>query len=288
VIDRPTIFGTVPDYENVRNNYAEQGRFFTETESHHAARVCVVGQDIAEGLFPGVDPLGKTIMVNNTKFTVVGVMEERTAVLGSSEDRFIAIPLNTFMKLYPWDKALTLMVSAKSPELLDQAREEIINALRLLRGVPYDKENDFAIFTQENLVELYEDITGTIVLVMVIISSIGLMVGGVGVLNIMLVSVTERTREIGVRKAIGARKANILFQFLIEATTLSCSGGTIGILFGLGVSLLVAAGTGLPFAVPLMGILIGFSVSVGVGLVAGMYPAYRAARVDPVISLRYE
>lgn len=288
VIDRPTIFGTVPDYETVRNNYAKQGRFFTESENHHAARVCAIGLDIEDGLFPDVDPLGKTITVNSTKFTVIGVMEERTAGLGSSRDDFITIPLNTFMKLYPWDRALSLMVSAKSPELIGQAEEEIINALRLHRGVPYNKENDFAIFSQENLLELYEDITGSIVLVMVIISSIGLIVGGVGVLNIMLVSVTERTREIGVRKAIGARRSNILFQFLIEAITLSCTGGGVGILFGLSVSLLISAVFDLPFAIPINGILLGFSVSVGVGLIAGVYPAYRAARVDPVVSLRYE
>jgi putative ABC transport system permease protein len=206
----------------------------------------------------------------------------------NNPNNFIAIPLPTFEKLYPWEKALWLAVSAKSPDKLDDAREEIINALRLYRGVPYDKENDFSIFSQENIVELWEDITGTIVVVMVVISSIGLMVGGVGVLNIMLVSVTERTREIGVRKAIGARKTNILFQFLVEAVTLSCSGGTIGIVIGLAISLLVTSATGLPFALPVIGILLGFSVSVGVGLVSGVYPAYRAASVDPVVSLRYE
>lgn len=287
-MSRPSLFGTTPDYEKVSNMYADQGRFFTEAENHHAARVCVIADDVREALFPGVDPIDKVILVNNTKLRVIGVMEKRETSLDDDENRFIAIPLGTFEKIYPWEKALFLAVSAKSPEHMDQAREEIINALRLHRGVPYDKENDFAIFTQASLLELYEDITGTIVAVMIVISSIGLMVGGVGVLNIMLVSVTERTREIGVRKAIGARKINILFQFLIEAVTLSCSGGSVGILLGLGVSLIIAASTGLPFAVPIKGIILGFSVAVGVGLVSGMYPAYRAARVDPVVSLRYE
>lgn len=288
VVSRPAFFGTTPDYEQVNNVFAEQGRFFTEAEEHHAARVCVIGQDIADGLFPDSDPVGETITVNSTKFTVLGVMEKKSTSLDDSPDDYIAIPLTTFLKIHPWEKELFLSVSAKSPELIDQAREEIINALRLHRGVPYDKENDFAIFTQESLLELYEDITGTIVIVMLVISSIGLMVGGVGVLNIMLVSVTERTREIGVRKAIGARKFNILFQFLIEAITLSCSGGSIGIVVGLLVSLLITSITGLPFAIPVTGILMGFTVSVGVGLISGVYPAYRASGVDPVISLRYE
>jgi putative ABC transport system permease protein len=288
VIERPSLFGTLPDYEKVNNVYAEQGRFFTDMETHHAARVCAIGWDIADGLFPGIDPIGKTITVNNIKFKVVGVMEKQEMSFADSPNNYIAIPLTTFMRIHPWEKALWLAVSAKSPDHLNQAREEIINALRLHRGVPYDKENNFAIFSQENIVELWEDITGTIVTVMIVISSIGLMVGGVGVLNIMLVSVTERTREIGVRKAIGARKSNILFQFLIEAITLSCSGGFVGILLGLAVSLLITQATGLPFAIPVVGILLGFSVSVGVGLISGVYPAYRAARVDPVVSLRYE
>ncbi len=287
-VDRPMFFGTLPDYERVNNAYAAQGRFFTEGENQHAARVCVLGYDLADGLMPGEYPVGKVVTVNNTKFTVVGVMEKVDISFQDNANKWVAIPLNTFSKLHPWKKNLWLSVSAKSSDLMAQAEEEIINALRLHRGVPADKDNDFAVFTQANLVDLYEDITGTIVVVMVVISSIGLMVGGVGVLNIMLVSVTERTREIGVRKAIGARRSNILLQFLVEAVTLSCSGGTIGILIGLGTSLLITSITNLPFVVPYRGIGLGFAVAVGVGLISGIYPAYRAARVDPVVSLRYE
>ncbi len=287
-IERPTFFGTTPDWEKVNNTYAARGRFFTETENHHAARVCAIGSEIADGLFVGEDPIGKSIIVNSTKFDVVGVMEERDVNFDDNANQFIAIPLNTFMRLYPWEKALWLAVSAESADKMDEAEEEIVNALRLHRGVPFNKDNDFAVFTQESLVDLYEDITATIVVVMLVISSIGLMVGGVGVLNIMLVSVTERTREIGVRKAIGARRANIVFQFLIEAITLSCSGGLIGIGFGLLIGIAVAGATGLPFGVPVEGVVLGFGVAVGVGLVSGVYPAFRASRVDPVISLRYE
>ena len=180
------------------------------------------------------------------------------------------------------------MASAKSANLIDQAQEEVIRALRVYRGVPYDKPNDFDVFTQEQILELFQDITATVFTVMIVISSIGLMVGGVGVLNIMLVSVTERTREIGVRKAIGARKINILFQFLVEAVTLSCSGGFIGIALGVFISFLATSALKVPFSVPIFGVVAGFCVAVGVGLVSGIYPAYKAARVDPIVSLRYE
>jgi len=287
-IERPRLFGTSTDWEKVNNTYAARGRFFTESEDQHAARVCAIGSEIADGLFVGEDPIGKSIVVNSTKFAVVGVMEERNESFDDNANRFIAIPIGTFMKMYPWEKALWLAVSAKSADKMEQAQDEIVNALRLKRGVPFNKDNDFAVFTQESLMDLYEDITSTIVIVMLVISSIGLMVGGVGVLNIMLVSVTERTREIGVRKAIGARRANIVFQFLIEAVTLSCSGGLIGIGLGLLVGVAVAGGTGLPFGVPVGGVILGFGVAVGVGLISGVYPAFRASRVDPVISLRYE
>jgi putative ABC transport system permease protein len=171
---------------------------------------------------------------------------------------------------------------------MDQAKDEITAILRRIRGVPYDKENDFAIWTQESIKEIVNNITQYIYLAMIVISSIGLMVGGVGVMNIMLVSVTERTREIGVRKAIGARRINILMQFLTEAMTLSGSGGVIGIFAGILLAFLSKLIFSMPFTVSIIWMVIGFTVSVMVGLVAGMYPAYKAARVDPIISLRYE
>lgn len=284
----PAIFGTWPEYQEVNQHFVENGRFFTESEDFHKARVAVLGKELAEGLFGSIDPVGKEITVNSVKFLVIGVLEERKSPLGDQNDRFVAIPLGTYERMYPWEEALWLVASAKSPGLIDQAQEEIIQALRIHRGVPYDKPNDFAVFTQESILDLYKDITGTIYVVMIVISSIGLMVGGVGVLNIMLVSVTERTREIGIRKAIGARQINILFQFLVEAVTLSCSGGFIGIALGVLISAVATSALGVPFAVPIFGIAAGFCVAVGVGLVSGVYPAYKAARVDPIVSLRYE
>jgi len=285
---RPTIFGTWPEYQDVNGHFPESGRFFSGSENHHKAKVCVLGWDIANALFGNIDPVGKEISVNYIKFKVIGVMKKRKTAFDNNPDNFAAIPLGTFEKMYPWEEALGLAASARSPELIDQAVEEIIQALRINRGVPYDKPNNFAVFTQEKIMEIYRDITSTVFAVMIVISSIGLMVGGVGVLNIMLVSVTERTREIGVRKAIGAKRFDILFQFLVEAVTLSCSGGFIGI--GLGVLISAAATSALkvPFSIPIFGVVAGFCVAVGVGLISGVYPAYKAARVDPIVSLRYE
>jgi putative ABC transport system permease protein len=192
------------------------------------------------------------------------------------------------MRLHPQEKALWLAVQSVSSDVLPIAKDQIIHVMRRRHGVPYDQPNNFAVFTQETLMRTYEQITQGIYLAMVVISSIGLMVGGVGVMNIMLVSVTERTREIGIRKAIGARRKSIIWQFLVEAMTLSGLGGVLGILIGLGLGALIAAQTPLPASISYPWIIIGFSVSVGVGLVFGIYPAYRAARVDPIVSLRYE
>jgi putative ABC transport system permease protein len=279
----PSIFGTWTDYTAVNNHFPEKGRFFTPSENQHKAKVVVLGHDLAQGLFEHIDPIGKDILINSIKFTVIGVMEERTNPFGdSNSDNFAAIPLNTFGRLYPWEEALHLVASAKSPDKIDQAMEEIIQILRSYRGVPYDKPNDFAVFSQEQLTELFQDITSTVFIVMIVISSIGLMVGGVGVLNIMLVSVTERTREIGIRKAIGARKINIILQFLVEAVTLTLSGGLIGIILGVFISAVASNALSIPFTLPIFGVVAGFSVAVGVGIISGIYPAHPAPRWHPI------
>ncbi|MGB8658432.1 MAG: ABC transporter permease [Candidatus Zixiibacteriota bacterium] len=287
------LIGVMPQYEVVNNNYAAEGRFFTNSDVNYRAMVVVVGQDVADVLFPNADPLGKQLTLTGSSFsakrlTVIGVMEKRPSILGESQNNFVLLPYGTYKKLYPQEKDLLLVAKPKSPELIEQAIDEITQVMRVRRGVHADKPNDFAISTQEDLMNMYRSITKAIYLVMVVISSIGLLVGGVGVMNIMLVSVTERTREIGIRKAIGARKKDILWQFLIEAMTLSGSGGVLGIIIGLLLGKLVAAVSPLEAAVSLFWIVLGFSFSVSVGLIFGIYPAYRAARLDPIISLRYE
>ncbi len=287
--NRPGIVGVWPDYQKVHNTSLVEGRFISQIDDNTRAQVCVIGHDVRQALFPKETALGKSIRVNNYNFLVIGVTEKKEMMFDdNSQNNTVIIPLSTKQKMVPWDKALGLTVSTKSAELLDEAKEEITVVLRKVRQVPYNKENDFVIFGQEQIRDMVGNVTGYIYLAMIIISSVGLMVGGVGVMNIMLVSVTERTREIGVRKAIGARKNNILWQFLIEAMTLSGTGGVLGIIFGIGTSFLVGMLTPLPFGISFFFISLGFAVAVSVGLLAGMYPAYRAARVDPIESLRYE
>jgi putative ABC transport system permease protein len=287
------LIGVMPEYEVVNNNYIAEGRFFTDADVNYRVDVLILGPDLAEKLFPFQDPVGKEVLLGGAnysprRFTVIGVMEKRPNLLGESMNNFVLLPYWTYMQLYPEEKELLLVARPRSPELMSRAIDEITELMRRRRAVPPDKPNDFAVSTQDDLMNVYHQITGAIYLVMVVISSIGLLVGGVGVMNIMLVSVTERTREIGIRKAIGAKKRNIIWQFLIEAMTLSGSGGVLGIVIGLLLSQLIGAVTPLPASVSLPWVIIGFSVAVGVGLIFGIYPAYRAARVDPIISLRYE
>jgi len=286
--NRPSLFGTYPDYIRVNNRNIERGRFITAMDMDRRSMVCVIGSDVAKALFSNEDPINKDIRVNSRQFRVIGIIEEKPPFLGESDNNFVILPYSTFEKLHPWEKALFLMVSAETPRHIPQAIDEITTVLRRIRGVPYDKPDNFAIWTQENIKEVVNNITQYIYVAMIVISSVGLMVGGVGVMNIMLVSVTERTREIGVRKAIGARKLNILIQFLTEAMTLSGTGGVMGIIAGIFLAFLAKLIFSMPFTVSIVWMIIGFSVSVLVGLTAGMYPAYKAARVDPIISLRYE
>ncbi|PKK82256.1 MAG: hypothetical protein CVT49_14625 [candidate division Zixibacteria bacterium HGW-Zixibacteria-1] len=286
--NRPAIVGVWPEYQRVHNIILTGGRFISKLDNDIRANNCVLGSTVKDALFPNEDPIGKEIRLNNVRFTVVGVREKQDNMFDDGENNKVAIPLETFMKLYPSDEALTLVASAISPDKMEEAKEEIIIALRRTRNVPYNAENDFVVFGQEYIREIYGNISKYVYIAMIVISSIGLMVGGVGVMNIMLVSVTERTREIGVRKAIGAKRLNILWQFLIEAMTLSGTGGILGIIFGILTALLIKMVSPLPFGVSPLYVSLGFLVAVSVGLVAGLYPAYRAAIMDPIDSLRYE
>ncbi len=267
----------------------ERGRFFTESEVIHRTKVCVLGYDMAENLFPHENPLGKDIRIGPEKFKVIGVLKKRGSFFGQSQDNFVGIPITTLMKHYPYDRSQWQFVATPiKHEYLEDAIEQIINLLRSRRKVPFGKPNDFAVYTQDTIVDLYNQLTGAAYLVMIVISSIGLLVGGIGVMNIMLVSVKERTREIGIRKAIGARSEDILKQFLIEAVFLTATGGLIGILIGFGIAQLVKAATPLPASVTGWSVILGFAVSVSVGIFFGIFPARKAANLDPIVSLRYE
>ncbi len=266
-----------------------KGRFITESDVNHRAKVCVLGAELNETLFPHSEAVGKEIRIGPEKFRVVGVLEKRGSMFGQSRDNLVGIPISTLMKHFPYDlENLEIIASPTKHGYLQETIEQMINVLRKRRKVPFGKPNDFAIYTQDTLVDLYNQLTGAAYLVMIVISSIGLLVGGIGVMNIMLVSVKERTREIGIRKAIGARSSDILKQFLIEAIFLTGTGGAIGILIGFAIAFIVKSATPLPASVTLWSILLGFFVSVSVGLFFGIVPAQKASRVDPIICLRYE
>jgi putative ABC transport system permease protein len=289
-VDSAMVIGMNEKWPTVMSVYLpKMGRFITEAEVNHSAKVCLLGSELADSLFPNLNPLGKEIRVGNETFTVVGVLNKRGQMFGQSRDNFVGLPLTTLMKYFAYDKdRLEIIAIPKTPGTLDATIQQISEILRVRRKVPYGKPNDFAIMTTDTLVSLYNQITGAAFLVMIVISSIGLLVGGIGVMNIMLVSVKERTREIGIRKAIGARSRDILRQFLFEAIVLTGLGGVIGVVIGFGISLLVRVATPLPASVSLWTVAVGLSVSIGIGLFFGVFPAQKAARMDPIVSLRYE
>ena len=265
-----------------------QGRFFTDTESRHHMPMVVVGEDLGKSWFQGVDAVGKWIEVDGHSVEVIGVMERPAASFPGQDDNRILMPYFTMHKLYPSANENMLIVIAYEG-MLTKAEDEVRTVLRIQRKVPNDKPDNFSLSTAQQMIEDFHRITGTVALVMVILSSIGLLVGGIGVMNIMLVSVTERTREIGIRKAVGARKSDIIVQFLTEAVVLTGIGGVIGLFLGWCVSLLAGlVFKNLPTAVPLWAAVSGIMVSVGVGLFFGIWPAGRAANLDPVVALRYE
>ena len=272
------------------NAVVKHGRPFTEAESRHRVEVAVIGEDIGKGLFVELDPLGKEVVVNGHSFRVIGVFEKPKGSFGpgGDEDRRVTIPYWTFRKVYPVDKSHGIRIEAYSgqlPRAIDQTRV----ALRRSRRVPYDKEDNFGYATAESIIRRFHDVVGMIALVTAVISSTGLMIGGVGVMNIMLVSVTERTREIGVRKAVGARRRDIIWQFLTEAMALTGLGGLVGVIIGYAISAVIRnAVPSLQTYVPLWAVVAAVAVASSVGLFFGMYPAVKAARLDPVDALRYE
>ena len=283
------VFGVEPDYINVYISHVRQGRFLTEGDVYHRAHVVILGATVAETMFPGQDPVGKTVHFENDAFEVVGVLERRGSMFGFDRDNFIWLPITTMLKLHPESKdTLTIAMKADSQEAQPLVIDQVTEIMRRRRHVPADKPNSFDVGSQNQFIELYKSLTGGAYLVMLVIASITLLVGGIGVMNIMLVSVTERTREIGVRKAIGARRRHILVQFLLEAMVLTGIGGIVGIVIGGLISLLVNWLSPVPSALPVFWILLAFGVAVAVGLFFGIYPAARASALDPIEALRYE
>jgi putative ABC transport system permease protein len=264
------------------------GRFFTDEESRRRLPVAVIGQDLEKGLYANIDPIGKPITVQGHEFTVIGTMVRPAASFFGDTDNRVLLPYGMMQKMFPNARENAIVVTAVEGKL-PQAVDEVRTVLRIDRRVPYDKPDNFALSTAEQMVSDFRQITAMTFLVMAVLSSIGLLVGGIGVMNIMLVSVTERTYEIGIRKALGARRADILVQFLIEAASLTGLGGVVGIIFGWVISLISRlVFESIPASVPLWAAVTGIVMSVGVGLFFGIWPANKAARLDPVVALRYE
>jgi len=281
------VFGATPEYEGVHEIYVERGRFLMQTDVTRGSKVVVVGTDIVDALFPTVDPIGKELTIDGRRFRVIGVLERKGKFLFQSRDNVLIVPLGSMQRPSFFDFMIA-DVKPVSAAALPRAVDDVREALRRARKLEYREEDNFIVFTQDTLTDLYRQITGGIYLVMIAISSIGLVVGGVGVMNIMLVSVTERTREIGVRKALGARKRDILWQFLTEAMTLTGVGGVFGVLVGTGVALAVNTFSPFPAVIQTTWVVIALATSMGVGLVFGLWPAAKAARLDPIEALRYE
>ena len=290
--DTPILIGATPYYEFVQSSYVGRGHFITDTDIRERSNVCILGQDLVHALFPYEDPLDKDLKINGKPFRVVGVMEPLGNFLGQSRDNSIFIPITTFDKYYPDEPfpqvVFVIIVRPISRAYVKSAIDEMTDILRRRRREAPGAENTFGISSQDALMDVYNQLTGATALVLTAISFVALMIGGIGVMNIMLVSVTERTKEIGIRKAVGATRINILTQFLIEAVVLTALGGLAGLAVGEVASLVVNKYSPLPAYVPLWAIGVGIGVSAGVGIIFGLWPAWKAARLDPIEALRWE
>lgn len=284
-----TIFGTSPDYPSVRNYKLQEGRWFLTREMRGSQKVAVIGPTTATNLFGEVSPVGKTINIGGSGFKIVGLTAPKgTGGFGDPDDQ-IFIPVTTAMRrMFGVDYIRNISVQSKSMALMNQANNEIAEVLRKRHRIRDGEEDDFRIFNQADIMEMAEQTSQIFTLLLAGIASVSLLVGGIGIMNIMLVSVTERTREIGIRKAMGARRQDILLQFLIESLVLSLMGGSIGVLFGLGGSALVGVLTGWSISVSLQSVLLSFSFAAIVGIFFGLYPARQASFLSPIDALRYE
>ena len=290
--DTPILLGVTPSYEFVHTQYVASGRFINDIDIQGHSNVVIIGVDVKQALFPYEDAIDKEVRIEGSPFRVIGVMEPLGNFFGQSRDNSIFIPITTFNKYYPDrpfpEVVFFVIVRPRSRAFVKPAIDEITDILRRRRRVPQGAPNNFGISSQDSLLDVYNQLTGATALVLTSISFVALMIGGIGLMNIMLVSVTERTKEIGVRKAVGATKLNILSQFLIEAVVLTAIGGFAGLAVGEVASLLMNKYSPLPAYVPLWAIAVGVGISAAVGIIFGLWPAWKAARLNPIDALRWE
>ncbi|MBI4905089.1 MAG: ABC transporter permease [Acidobacteria bacterium] len=290
-VERVFLRGVEPEFIDAFPMFSiAHGRFFTQPDEMHVRPVVVIGASIADALFASNDPLGKQVRLNGKLYEVIGVLKPETGLFGGpGPDDFALIPFSEFHKRYPEAKELALAFTVAQGHNVEEAREQVAQALRRVRRVPPGAPDDFDIVSPDFISSLWNQLTGALVILTIVISSVGLLVGGVGVMNIMLISVTERTAEIGVRKAIGARRRDIRVQFLTEAITLCMTGGVLGVALGFGIAILVRTLLpSVPASISLVWVGLGLTISVGTGLFFGYFPANRAANLDPIVCLRYE
>jgi putative ABC transport system permease protein len=281
-----SIIWQTPNMLEIENKEIAEGRSFTPAEHERNRLICHIGADIAERFFPTESPIGKTIKIDGRPFEVLGVEKAQGSVFGQSRDKFVTMPLTTFLIIYGARRSLQVNVVSTSAATYLDAIDEARVAMRTRRKLGPDKPDNFGIVTPNAINNLREKIFGTIQVVAVGVTSIALVVGGIVIMNIMLVSVTERTKEIGIRKSLGARRADILKQFLAESTALALTGGAMGVLIAYLLGVLVTAVTPVPTSLPLLAVAVALAVSGSIGMVAGVYPAWRAARLDPIVALR--
>ncbi len=283
-----SVRGVTPEIPAILGEELESGRSITEYDVRQASRVAVIGTDIVDNLFPFIDPIGKTLLVNGREFIVVGIGEKLGTIVGQSRDTWIMIPITSFQRMWGARRSVRIYAKVDGEENIDAAADQARMILRSRRHVDYGAADDFSIGTNEMFLELWASISQAFFGVTVAIASISLVVGGIVVMNIMLVSVTERTREIGIRKATGARSTDIMLQFLVESATLAMVGGMIGVGLAIVISKSVSAVTSLPSSIEWWSIVLGLTVSTAVGLFFGIWPAKKAASLDPIAALRYE
>jgi putative ABC transport system permease protein len=288
-LENTDVMGVSSNYADVRNINVAQGRMVTEADDEHRAEVVFIGADVADRLFSNVDPIGKLLRAETHEYQVIGVAERIGSAFGQSQDNFMIMPLHTFEKeLHRQRDWIAIFVQAGNAEMMNACEDEARMLMRAWRHLPYDAADNFAILGSDSIMKLWHDLTGTLAGVAVGLVSVFLVVGGIVIMNIMLASVTERTREIGIRRSLGARKKHILLQFMMESAVLAATGGIIGVLLAYGVVALVGATTDIPVKTPLSAVIVSLCVSTAVGLFFGIYPATRAARLDPIEALRAE